>query len=89
MKEKDQNIAFILSLFIGHLGIDRMYIGHVGVGLAKLFTLGGLYIWWLVDLFLIRKATRAQNEMIRAQLRARAQEEASELRADETPRTPA
>ena len=46
-------IALLLSIFVGALGIDRFYLGRVGSGLVKLFTFGGLGIWWLIDVILI------------------------------------
>jgi TM2 domain-containing membrane protein YozV len=46
-------IALILSIFVGYLGIDRMYLGKVWTGLLKLITAGGLGIWWLIDILLI------------------------------------
>ena len=58
---RDPIVALILGLFIGPLGADRFYNGDVGLALGKLFTLGGLGIWAIVDLFLIMNAVRRKN----------------------------
>ena len=67
---KDPTLAIILSVFIGGLGIDRFYIGDVGMGVGKLLVtliIGGItcgllcWIWWIVDIFLIMGATKKKN----------------------------
>lgn len=45
--------AFLLSLFLGPLGIDRFYLGYRIKGVLKLITLGGLGVWYIIDLVLI------------------------------------
>ena len=46
-------IAWALSLFLGAWGADRFYLGRWKTGLLKLVTLGGLFVWWLIDLVLL------------------------------------
>jgi len=51
---KNWVVALLLSIFLGGFGIDRFYLGHIGLGVAKLLlswlTFG---LWWLIDLILI------------------------------------
>ncbi len=61
MQMKDPIISLILSIIVGSLGIDRFYVGDIGLGIIKLITCGGLYIWWIVDMFLIMGKTRMRN----------------------------
>ena len=58
---KDPTISIILSIIVGSWGIDRIYIGDVGLGIIKLLTCGGCGIWCLIDLFLIMDATKRKN----------------------------
>ncbi|EPD82928.1 TM2 domain-containing protein [Streptococcus infantis] len=59
---KNPTTALILSIFLGTLGVDRFYIGHIGLGVAKLLlawlTFG---IWTIIDWFLIINATKKAN----------------------------
>lgn len=58
---KDPTLSMVLSIVLGGYGIDRIYVGDVGLGVLKLLTCGGLGLWWLIDLFLIMDRTRQAN----------------------------
>lgn len=55
-----QNMQFI-SVILGWSGIDRMLLGDMGIGLFKLFTLGGFGMIMLFDWFTIGGRTRKYN----------------------------
>lgn len=57
-KQTSQLVAFLLSFFLGYLGIDRCYMSRgdgtaICIGIFKAITLGCLGIWWLIDWILI------------------------------------
>ena len=58
---KDPTVALILSALVGGWGVDRFYIGDIGLGVLKLITGGGLGVWWIVDLFVITGKTKENN----------------------------
>ena len=58
---KDPTISLILSILAGTLGVDRFYMGDIGLGICKLITGGGCGIWWLIDIFLVMNETKSKN----------------------------
>lgn len=58
---KDPTTMLIVSILAGTLGIDRFMIGDTGIGIGKLLTCGGFYIWAIVDWFMIMGATKEKN----------------------------
>jgi len=57
---KNWVMALVLSVFLGYLGVDRFYLGRVGLGILKLLTFGGYGIWWLIDIVLV--ATKSARD---------------------------
>lgn len=60
-------VAILLAWFVGIFGVDRFYLGHTGLGVAKLLTCGGVGVWALIDLILIimRKVTDVDGRPLR------------------------
>jgi TM2 domain-containing membrane protein YozV len=56
-------ITLLLCVFGGYFGAHRFYTGHYLFGAIQLFTCGGLYVWWLIDVIFILtgKYTDAQG----------------------------
>lgn len=54
-------VTLVLSVLFGKFGVDRFMMGQVGPGVLKLLTIGGLGIWWLVDIVLIASRYQFKN----------------------------
>jgi TM2 domain-containing membrane protein YozV/uncharacterized Zn finger protein (UPF0148 family) len=50
---KSWSIAMILAIIFGYFGFHRFYSGHWKIGIVQLLTLGGVGIWWIIDIFMI------------------------------------
>ena len=51
--DKSYVAAWLLSVFLGGFGIDRVYLGYVGLGIVKFLTGGGFGVWNILDIILI------------------------------------
>ena len=51
--DKDFITTLLLCIFLGGLGVHRFFVDKMGTGVLMLVTLGGLGIWWIIDIILI------------------------------------
>ncbi|CAF1097494.1 unnamed protein product [Didymodactylos carnosus] len=45
--------TLLYSIFLGMFAVDRYCLGHIGIGVAKMITIGGVGLWWIVDVALL------------------------------------
>ncbi|QJG66766.1 TM2 domain-containing protein [Mycoplasma phocoenae] len=45
--------VMLLNAFLGFLGVDRFYTKKYYLGVAKFLSLGGLFIWVIIDCILL------------------------------------
>ena len=83
-RKKSVAATWLLWLFLGELGAHRFYLGRVGTGIAMLLTLGGLFIWALVDAFLVPGMLRANKRQVEKEV----MEEIAAMRESKNKATP-
>ena len=78
---KETGVAYLLWFFLGEFGAHRFYLGKVGSAIAMLviflisvplafvfvgyFGLFAIFVWWVVDAFLIPGWVRTHNDLAR------------------------
>ncbi|KAF7405000.1 TM2 domain-containing protein CG11103 [Vespula maculifrons] len=45
--------TLLYSILLGVLGMDRFCLGQTGTAVGKLLTVGGVGVWWIVDVILL------------------------------------
>ncbi|XP_034477432.1 TM2 domain-containing protein CG11103 [Drosophila innubila] len=45
--------TLIYSMLLGFLGMDRFCLGQTGTAVGKLLTMGGVGVWWIIDVILL------------------------------------
>ncbi|CAF3057229.1 unnamed protein product [Rotaria sp. Silwood2] len=45
--------TLLYSIFLGLFAVDRFSLGHIGIAVGKMITLGGLGLWWIIDIILL------------------------------------
>ncbi len=46
--------AFLLAGFLGIFGAHRFYLGYTDVGIFQLFTFGGFFVYYFIDMLMIK-----------------------------------
>ena len=55
-------VATFLAVMLGFVGAHRFYAGRTGSAIAMIFTLGGLGIWWLIDMIIVTTGQLIDSE---------------------------
>ena len=67
---KDSRTAFLIWCATGLLGGHRFYLGDTARSIAMLFTLGGLGLWTIADVLVLKRRVETVNTRRRAAIMA-------------------
>ena len=60
--EKSNVTAFLFCYMLGFFGAHRFYVGRYKTAILQLITLGGLFVWWIIDGIIILSESFADKE---------------------------
>lgn len=69
-KPKYVPVAFALALVLGIFGAHRFYLGKTLTATLMFLSAGGGLVWWLIDVFRIRKIVAEHNRIEKARQQA-------------------
>ena len=62
ISKKSRLAATLLCFFLGIFGAHRFYAGKIGTAILMIFTLGGYFIWAIIDFIYIVSGKFADSE---------------------------
>jgi len=62
-KYKNKTVMLLLAIFFP---IQHFLLGKVGLGVFFWITLGGLWVWWFIEIFLAIPRTRTHSRQVKA-----------------------
>lgn len=58
---KNPVVTRIIWAVFGLVGGHRFYLGHIGIGALQLLTVGGVFVWWIIDGFKLKELVGSFN----------------------------
>lgn len=65
ISQKSRLVTLLFCVLLGVFGVHRFYVGKIGTGVLMLVTIGGLGIWYLVELILVLAGSFRDSDGLR------------------------